>query len=68
MQITDSGALICTCLNQELVLIACLPPWQDTFMVLCRKCGEKAGMYLSHDEHPTYKVVTFPPKPRPDGG
>lgn len=68
MLIAESGALICSCGNQELVLVTCLPPWQDTFVILCRKCGERGGMFLSHTDNSHYKVITYSPSQKSGEG
>jgi len=38
---SGSGSLICDCGNQELVLVQALKPFDDTFVILCRKCKAK---------------------------
>ena len=55
MYISDSGALICDCGNQELVLVRCLVPFDDTFIILCRKCMIKGKIKVSADT-----LITFP--------
>lgn len=38
MHIVEPGNIVCECGNDELVFVRCLPPFDNIFSVLCRKC------------------------------
>lgn len=38
------GNLTCPCGNDELVLVQCLPPFENFFEILCRKCKWKGSI------------------------
>jgi hypothetical protein len=42
MKISEVGGnIICECGNDELVFVRALPPFEDCFVILCRKCKRK---------------------------
>lgn len=44
MFINDPGNIICECGNDELVFVRALPPWEDYFVILCRKCKARGAL------------------------
>ena len=46
MHIVKAGNIKCECGNDELVFVRCLPPFADTFTILCRKCKARGSVRL----------------------
>lgn len=46
MKIIKAGNIVCECENDELVFVRALPPLDEYFVILCRKCMRRGSLEI----------------------